>query len=79
MLKYSITNFLSIFLYFKAKQLSLCNTGSPCGFSIYNSKWISTKGKHYLPVLSLNSAGLGGGVLDTLGDRSSGTEMTISE
>jgi len=30
--------------------------------------------EHHLPVLSLNSAGLGGGVLDTLGDRSSGKE-----
>jgi hypothetical protein len=34
--------------------------------------------EHYLPVLSLNSAGLGGGVLDTLGDMSSGTEKTTS-
>lgn len=34
--------------------------------------------ERYLPALSLNSAGLGGGVLDTLGDMRSGIETTTS-
>lgn len=63
---------------FKQSSISLHNTGS-LHFSTFNSKWMFKQDKHYLPVLSLNSAGLGGGVLDTLGERSSGTEMTTSE
>jgi len=45
---------------------------------IYNQLKLHEYIEYCLPVLSLNSAGLGGGVFDTLGDMSSVTKTTTS-